>query len=248
MIIKTQDDLVIFSFQIVLCSSVCISLSVSTACFDPPGHSPVWMGTRFLPDLISEESFKPAALSHSALAPLSSPPKKKLCELDWRSHNLDRLQDIFGKCHSRGFTRVNLGEKKIHKKRLRFSFLFPPLRLQSLPPWWMCLLFQPLLSPLLLLSFLQIVLTSEKADSMWLSVSDLAPHFPLFPQRFSNNARLHVRWPVTALLEGGGRTRGGAEWLPADTSVSADIVLSWVYCWVVLPWAACLTFNFHCHY
>lgn len=102
----------------------------------------------------------------------------------------------FHSCQSR--------RKNIYKKRLRFSFLFPPFRLQSLPPWWMRLLFPPLLSPLLLLSFLQIVLTSEKADSMWLSVSDLAPHFLLFPQRFSNNARLHVRWPVTALLEGGG--------------------------------------------
>lgn len=148
-IIKMQADLVIFSFKNLFCSSVCISLSVSTA----------WRRWRRRRVLIHQDTLLfgweqgslltwfPRSLSsrlrsRTRLRLLSRrpPPKKKLCELDWRSHNLDWLQDIFGKCHSGGFARVNLGES-IYKKRLRFlffsafsvtitqcvSFLSPPL-------------------------------------------------------------------------------------------------------------------------
>lgn len=178
-----QADLVIyfilFFFKILFCSSVCISLSVSSvaaACFDPSGHSLLFGWEQGSLLTWFPRSLSSRLRSRARLRLFSPPPKKKPCELDWRSRNLDWLQDIFGKCHSGGFACVNLRGKRKKKKRLRF-FSFPPFRLQSLPPLWMPFLFSPPPSPFV---FLQIVLTSEKAGSTWLSVPDLPAHFPLF--------------------------------------------------------------------
>lgn len=85
-IIKMQVDLDLIIFPPLLkfpapAIGSCISLSASAPAaalrFDPSGHSPVWMGTRFPPDLVSEEPFKPPAHSLSHSARLVSPRLRK---------------------------------------------------------------------------------------------------------------------------------------------------------------------------
>lgn len=222
-----QADLVIlfiYFLKILLCSTAYNSLSVSTVRQRGLIHQDTlslfgWEQGSFLTWFPRSPSsrLRSRSRSRTRLRLFSPPPKRKPYELDWRSHNLDWLQDIFGKCHSEGFACVNLWEKRgVGVPPILFFSAFSVTITAAL---WT----HPSLCPPSPFVFLQIVLTGEKAGSTWLSVPDLPAHFPLFPQRFSNDPQSHVGWPVTALLEteresertrrgecvGGGRGRGG---------------------------------------
>lgn len=175
MIIKNRLILLLFLQLLLLslypstqCRSVFWSIR-TLACLDG-NKVPSWP--------ISEELFK---LLHShiqlQLLSASASASKELCELDWHSHNLidcrtflvNVILDVLD---------VSISEDWKQTKRMCLRF---PLLSDSLVT---------ITAAFLNIFFLQIVLTSEKVRSKWLSLSHFPPYFPLF---FSNTVTIHIR-------------------------------------------------------
>lgn len=180
-----QADLVIlfyFFFKLLFCSCVCISSSVSTA----RRRVLIHQDTLFCLDgnkVPSWPDFRGAFQAGCALA-LGSGSSLRLQKRN--PVNLIGVLTIWIDCRTflanviPEVSHVSISEKKKKKKiqkrapQIRFfsafSVTITAAFVDAPPP--------PLpLSPFV---FLQIVLTSEKAGSTWLSVPDLPAHFPLF--------------------------------------------------------------------